>query len=179
MTEESRDISAPGRLSAEERRDRRQKLRDDLIEAFVSAEAAPLTRDEWFSLTSLAKHYPNNHKALRRRLYRWFTPHELGQIEVEAVQRRIARLAPHITQLLEALWQRGMDGDTTAAKEFLNRVMGAPKQQILMTHEASDDLQNLLAQIAPREAYQQPRITDDGGEIIDVEEDDADGSDQD
>lgn len=164
----TRNISTPGRLTAAERRDRRQKLKDDLLEAFVTAEQAPLTQQEWFSCTRLAQE--TSLQAARRRIFRWFAREEIAQIEQEAVQRRMHRLAPHICQLLEALWQRGMDGDTTAAKEFLNRVMGSPKQQVLLTHEASDDLQNLLSQIAPRDAYQQPQITEDGSEIIEIEE---------
>lgn len=167
-------------------------MREVLIERLSKAEQFPHKRTDWVTLLHPGdpgyEHAQHEVKERERRpdgaaranfLYRYFDARELDDLEYEAVRRRMGRYGARITQLLEALWERGMDGDTQAAKEFLNRVLGSPTQRVMFEHHAGDSLERLLKTINPSDAYQRPEVDKFGNEIIEVETSDHYGKEDD
>lgn len=162
---------------------RSHAAREQLIEALASSEDYPRTRQEWTKLlppdSPMLKAEKNRSDKSYSILYAFFTGKELDQIEYEAIQRRLARSGGKTMQLLDRLWEQGMNGDTTAAKEYLNRILGSPQQRITMEHETGDNLTQLLHQISPSDAYKRPQIDADGREIINITPEEREAIEQD
>lgn len=156
---------------------RAAKLRTAIVNKLIDADEIP-PRREWMelipyddpSIAGLAatRWYKENNQ-WHKLIWSVFASTEMDEMEHEVVRARMARYGKHCINLLERLYQQGMDGDTMAAKEFLNRIMGKPSQQITFQHEVGDSMQRLLEHFSPRGAYQTPQLDENGNEIIEIE----------
>lgn len=104
-----------------------------------------------------------------------FTSDEKREIEWEIWEKRWHGYKHHALNLMNKLYEEGMDGNINAAKEFLLRVLGAPSQQVYLTHEAGDSLQTLFQKFTAVQAYQRPEIDNDGNEVIELDYDEGAG----
>ncbi len=101
-------------------------------------------------------------------LYSWFTKDELDIIEAKIWENRWVSFKRQATDLMQKLYEEGLEGNIQAIKEYLTRVLGAPSQQISLTHEAGDSLESLLANFSATQAYKRPRVDSEGNELVEL-----------
>lgn len=155
----------------------KQKQREAYIEALSQLEGEFPKRGQWYTLFDPDNPPPGfTTKQLKSKQAHMlpnkvFTAEELEDIVAHAIHKKIGKFGDKAAALLEHLYEAGLNGDTAAAKEFLNRVLGPVQNQVRFTHDVSDPLAQLLDRMLPSQAYSRPEVDSDGMEIIDVESD--------
>ncbi len=159
-----------------EARRRREQLASVMLDSLRDVPTFPKDFSSWVRLIDLEHealpkeyHEPEDPEWAWLAIGRTFNRQERDILWHKAIEQRMNEFAPWVVQLMERLWERGMEGDTQAAKEFMNRIVGQSTQLVQVQHSASSDLQNLLGELKPQQAYERPQIDDSGQEIIEVE----------